>query len=90
MSRFFVLLLFSLVLLTPATVQKKHSTLKKDIAQAKTYLKAGNNLDKAEQLMQKHLADSANRRNERLWLMMFDAVRKQYEQGNMKLYLKQT
>ena len=89
MSRFFVLLLFSLVLLTPATAQKKHSTLKKDIAQAKTYLKAGNNLDKAEQLMQKHLADSANRRNERLWLMMFDAVRKQYEQGNMKLYLKQ-
>ena len=89
MSRFFVLLLFSLVLLTPATAQKKHSTLKKDIAQAKAYLKAGNNLEKAEQLMQKHLADSANRRNERLWLMMFDAVRKQYEQGNMKLYLKQ-
>ena len=71
----------------PATAQKK--ALKKDIAQVKTFLKAGNNLERAEQLMQKHLSDSANHRNERLWLLMFDAVRKQYEQGNMKLYLKQ-
>lgn len=69
--------------------QKAAAALKKDISQAKTYLKAGNNLSKAEQLMEKHLKDSANRNNERLWLIMFDAVRKQYDQGNEKLYLKQ-
>lgn len=68
---------------------KAASVMKKDIAQARAYLKAGNNLDKVEQLMQKHLADTANRHNEKLWLIMFDAVRKQYDQGNMKLYLKQ-
>ena len=82
------ILIFCLLSLS-ISAQKKHSTLKKDIAQAKAYLKAGNNLEKVEQLMLKHLQDSANRKNERLWLMMFDAVRKQYEQGNMKLYLKQ-
>lgn len=69
--------------------RKAIQAMKKDIAQARTYLKAGNNYDKAEQLMQNHLRDSANRHHERLWLIMFDAVRKQYEQGNMKLYLKQ-
>ena len=69
--------------------QKAAAALKKDISLAKSYLKAGNNLSKAEQLMEKHLKDSANRNNERLWLIMFDAVRKQYDQGNEKLYLKQ-
>lgn len=89
MTRILATLLLFFVLLTPASAQKKNHSLKKDIAQAKAYLKTGNNLEKAEQLMQKHLQDSANSKNERLWLMMFDAVRKQYEQGNMKLYLKQ-
>lgn len=69
--------------------RKAIQAMKKDIAQARTYLKAGNNFDKAEQLMQNQLRDSANRYHERLWLIMFDAVKKQYEQGNMKLYLKQ-
>lgn len=68
---------------------KARAAMKKDIAQAKAFLKAGNNLDKAEQLMRKHLSDTANVRNERLWLIMFDAVKKQYDQGNEKLYLKQ-
>lgn len=68
---------------------KARAAMKKDIMQARTYLKAGNNLDKAEQMMKKHLADTANVRNERLWLIMFDAVKKQYDQGNEKLYLKQ-
>lgn len=69
--------------------RKAMQAIKKDIAQARTYLKAGNNFDKAEQLMQNHLRDTANRHNERLWIIMFDAVKRQYEQGNMKLYLKQ-
>ena len=83
------ILLLLLALSLPVSSASKKSTLKKDIAQAKANLKSGKNLEQAEQLMQKHLADPANRRNERLWLVMFDAQRKQYEQGNMKLYLKQ-
>ena len=36
------------------------------------------------------LADSTNRKNEKIWLVLFDAVRKQYEAVNEKMYLKQS
>lgn len=62
---------------------------KKDMATAKENVKKNRNLEQAEQSMQKLLADSANRNNEKIWLILFDAVSKQYDQGNMKLYLKQ-
>ena len=39
--------------------------------------------------MEKLLKDSANQGNKKIWVTLFDAVRKQYEQGNEKLYLKQ-
>lgn len=89
LRKIITILLFCVFTLSISAAPKKKTVLKKDIAQAKAYLKAGNNLERAEQLMAKHLQDSANRTNERLWLIMFDAVRKQYEQANMKLYLKQ-
>ena len=59
------------------------------MAQARTYLKSGKDFDKAEKLMNDLLADSANRGNMKIRLIQFEAVRKQYEQGNEKLYLKQ-
>lgn len=62
---------------------------KKEMSQAKTYVKSGNNLANAESLMYGLLKDSTNRTNERIWLILFDAVRKQYEQCNEQLYLKQ-
>lgn len=62
---------------------------KKDIATAKENVKKNRNLEQAEQSMQKLLADSANRYNEKIWLILFESVSKQYDQGNMKLYLKQ-
>ena len=58
---------------------------KKDIAQAREFVKKGNNLPTAEQLMSNLLKDSANRRNDKIWLTLFDAQKKQYEQGNEKL-----
>lgn len=76
-------LLFLLVIVLGAMAQKK------DISQAKEYIKKGTNLDKAEQLMSNLLKDSANRNNDKIWLIMFDAIKKQYDQGNEKLYLKQ-
>lgn len=78
-----ILLFFLALLAVPAGAQKK------DIAQAQEWIKKNQNLDKAEQSMTKLLADSANRRNEKIWLTLFEAVHKQYEQGNEKLYLKQ-
>ena len=62
---------------------------KKEIAQARTYIKSGKNLDKAEQSMRKLLLDSANVRNIRIYTTLAEVVRKQYEQVNEKVYLKQ-
>lgn len=79
-----LLLLFSVLALAIAA-----SAQKKDIAQARDWVKQSKNLDKAEQTMMKVLKDSANREKEKLWEILFDALRGQYEQGNEKLYLKQ-
>ena len=62
---------------------------KKEIQLAKDQVKSGKNLPQAQASMQKLLADSANQSNKKIWNLYFDAVRKQYEQGNEKLYLKQ-
>ncbi len=80
--RFPVVVLF-LVMLLPLHAQKKQ------ITQARDYIKSGNNLDKAEKLMADLLADSANRTNMKIWTTRFEAVKAQYDQGNEKLYLKQ-
>ena len=77
--------LMFLVLMSPVTA----SAQKKEIQTAKDQVKAGKNLDQAAASMKKLLADSANRTNRKIWTIYFDAVRKQYEQGNEKLYLKQ-
>lgn len=74
-----------LILMSPVAA----SAQKKEIQTAKDQVKAGKNLDQAAASMKKLLADSANRTNKKIWTIYFDAVRKQYEQGNEKLYLKQ-
>lgn len=79
--------LFLMLLLLPLALCV--GAQKKDIATAREYVKKGNNLEKAEQMMRKLLADSANRDNVKIWSVLFDAQRRQYENGNEKLYLKQ-
>lgn len=83
MKRLFLFFLVSISVCISSLAQKK------ELAQAKTYLKSGKDFDKAETLMRKLLADSNNVRNIKVWNMLADAVRMQYEQGNEKLYLKQ-
>ena len=73
------------LLLAPLGLQAQ----KKEISAAKDLVKAGKDLAKAESSMRKLLTDSANRNNKKIWNILFDAVKKQYEQGNEKLYLKQ-
>ena len=62
---------------------------KKEISKAKDNVKAGKSLVEAEASMRKLLADSTNKANEKIWLVLFDAVRKQYETVNEQMYLKQ-
>lgn len=62
---------------------------KKEISQARTYIKSGKNLDKAEQLMTTLLRDSAHRDNKRIYQIWLEAVKGQYDQANERLYLKQ-
>lgn len=62
---------------------------KKEISLAKDNIKKGTNLEQAESSMANLLKDSVNRNNEKIWLTLYEAQKKQYEQGNEKLYLKQ-
>lgn len=74
---------FVFMMPTPMLAQKK------EIIAAKDQVKSGKDLDKAEASMRKLLTDSANRGNKKIWSILFESVRKQYEQGNEQLYLKQ-
>lgn len=62
---------------------------RKELSEARENIKKNKNLDKTEASMRNLLKDSANMDNERIWLTLFEAVKKQYEQLNEKLYLKQ-
>ena len=61
---------------------------RKQIGEARTYLKSGKNFDKAEKLMTDLLKDSANRENKRIYEIWYQSVQKQYEQANEKFYMK--
>ena len=78
-------LLFLLLLLMPSGL----SAQKKQLSQAKDNIKSGKNLDKAESLVRAVLADSAEKDNLKAWQMLVETLRKQYEQGNEQMYLKQ-
>ena len=63
---------------------------KKEIDEARTLVKSGKDLKKAEKLMTDLLAkDSANRQNPKVFATWFETVEAQYAQANEKLYLKQ-
>lgn len=85
MLRHLCVLATCLTILSPANVQAQ----KKEIMAAKDQVKAGKDLDKAEASMRKLLKDSANHYNKKIWSILFESVRKQYEQGNEQLFLKQ-
>ena len=63
---------------------------KKQMAEAENYLRSGKNFDKAEQLMTKLLKDSANQQNPRIYSLWLQAVEKQYDALNEKMYKHQT
>ena len=63
MKRLFLFFLVSISVCISSLAQKK------ELAQAKTYLKSGKDFDKAETLMRKLLADSNNVCNIKVWNM---------------------
>ncbi len=74
-----------LLLITPCLRAQR-----KEFSQARSYIKSGKNLDKAENLMKELLAqDSLNKRNAKIYDTWYQAVRKQYDIENEKLYLNQ-
>ena len=62
---------------------------RRQIGDARTILKSGKNLDKAEKLMTDLLKDSANLENPRIYDVWLEAVEKQYGQLNEKMYKKE-
>ena len=83
-QRSFVLFLLQLSLTPCLQAQKK------ELRQARSYIKSGKDFDKAEKLMTDLLQqDSTCRRNDKVYLTWFTSVLKQYEAANEKLYLKQ-
>ena len=63
---------------------------RKEMSQARSYIKSGKDFDKAEKLMEDLLSkDSLNRMNPKIYLLLYQALLKQYDAGNEKLYLKQ-
>lgn len=81
---FLIGILFSFFCVTTAVAQKK------EISAAKDNVKAGKNLPQAQASMQKLLKDSVNQSNKKIWNILYESIRKQYEEGNEKLYLKQS
>ena len=62
---------------------------KKELSQARSYIKSGKDFDKAEALMKGLLENKANRDDIKIYQVWFEAVRGQYTQANERLYLKQ-
>lgn len=78
------LILLLLTMITPCLWAQK-----KELSQARSYIKSGRDYDKAEKLMTGLLADSAHRTNMKIYATWYDAIGGQYAQANEKLYLKQ-
>lgn len=62
---------------------------KKELNQARSYIKSGKNLEQAEKLMAELLKNPLHQDNKKIYATWLDAIRKQYEQANEKFYLHQ-
>ena len=85
MKRFFLTSLYIALFFWPSQMTAQ----KKEILAAKDIIKSGKKLEDAQKSMETLLKDSANRGNKKIWKVLYDAVLKQYEQGNEKFYLKE-
>lgn len=90
----YILILIFFILSSAVFAQKSKTPshrkiVKKEISTARSNIKRGDKLADAENSMRNLLKDSLNVGNNKIWMTLFDAVKKQYEQLNEKLYLGQ-
>ncbi len=78
--------LLLLLLITPCLLRAQ----KKELSQARTYIKSGKNLEQAERLMTDLRKDPKNRDNEKILVTWYESVRGQYLAANQRMYLKQS
>ena len=69
--------------------RKALKQMRQDMETVKDKVKQGKELDKMEALVRKHLSDSANHDNLDRRLLPTDVLKKAYEIGNEKAYLKE-
>ncbi|MBR4650717.1 MAG: hypothetical protein IKO82_03085 [Prevotella sp.] len=73
-----------------APTRKQLTLLKNDVASIRKNIKAGKELEKSEETVRKYLADSVYKTEEvRLQHLLCDVLKRAYEVGNEKMYLKQ-
>ena len=89
--RFILSILITLITLSAVSRpdNKAVKQLKADIISAKANIKAKKDLEKTEQMVRKHLADSAYHDDTSLHMLLCDVLKQAYEVGNEKMYLKQ-
>ncbi len=86
------LLLLTMVLdvsAADAADKARAKAVKKALSTARTNIKNGTELESTETSLRLLLEDSVNAGNEKIWLTLFEAIRKQYEMVNEKFYLKE-
>lgn len=70
-----------------AAEKARIAAVKKGLEQAKTSLKTGKDVNKAETALCKLLNDTTNRRDIRIYQMLHETVRKQYLDSNEQMFL---
>ncbi len=83
MKKAITLILLTLTFTTCLRAQKK------ELSQARAYIKSGKDLDKAEKLMNDLLKQPDHQQNMKVHATLYDAVHAQYEEANKRLYLNQ-
>ena len=91
MKRLFVFILILIPIIALAAPTRKQLTqFKNDVVTVKGTLKSGKNLEKSEATVRRYLADSLFSNEEtRLQHLLCDVLKRAYEVGNEKMYLKQ-
>lgn len=88
MRKLYSIIILSAIAVLNTSAQTKQQ--KKDYTQARINVKGGKDLGNSIKTITRLLGESEEMRaNEKVYLTWFDAVEKQYAQGNEKLYLKQ-
>ncbi|MGN1262965.1 MAG: hypothetical protein ACI4TW_02920, partial [Prevotella sp.] len=80
-----ITIMLLLLIMTPCLRAQR-----KELSQARSYLKSGKDLDKAENILLGSLTkDSSDNHKLKVYQLLYQVAEKQYEVGNEKLYLKE-